>query len=285
MRSFTTTGPVALTVRFAAGRLSVRTAGDADDRTTATVDVRPANPDSAADVEHAAATVVEQHGDAIEVIAPTSKGWFGRNPRLDIRAVIPSASDVDADVKSADVHLTGRLGRVAVASASGDITIDESGELQVRTASGDVSCRAVDDEASVNTASGDVRLEVVGGSAELSTASGDINVSRVGGDARVRSASGDVGLKDAHGSVSARTASGDIRVGSVRRGTVEIDSASGDVEIGVAAGTAAWLDVQALSGSVSSSLEPTDTPTDEADTVSIHAHTLSGDVHVRRAPT
>ena len=87
----------------------------------------------------------------------------------------------------------------------------------------------------------------------------------------------------ADGSVTVRTASGDVRVGSVRRAAVEIDTASGDVEIGVAAGTAAWLDVQALSGSVSSALDAADAPDDDAETVAIHAHTLSGDVRVRRA--
>ena len=285
MKSFTTPGPAALTVRFAAGRLTVRSGGDAEDpvATTASIDVRPANADSTADVEHAAATVVEQRGDTIEVIAPTAKGWFGRNPRLDIRATVPRGSRVDVDVKSADVELAGELGQVAVSSASGDVAVEHTDELRVRTASGDVSSRAITGNASVNTASGDVRLDAIGGSAELSTASGDVNVNHVVGDARVRSASGDVGLKEADGSVAVRTASGDVRIGAVRRATVEVDSASGDVEIGVAAGTSAWLDVQALSGSVSSALDPADAPSDDAETVSIHAHTLSGDIHVRRA--
>jgi DUF4097 and DUF4098 domain-containing protein YvlB len=283
MRSFTTTGPVALVVRFAAGRLSVRT-DDTADTTSASVDVRPANPDSSADVEHAAATTVEQHGDTIEVIAPTSKGWFGRNPRLDVRVVVPPASAVEADVKSADVQLAGRLGRVAVNSASGDVAAEHAEELRVRSASGDVTGRAVGGDASVNTASGDLRLESIDGSAELATASGDIDVGRVAGDARVRSASGDVVIKAADASVGVRTASGDIRIDVLRRGNVEIDTASGDVELGVATGTAAWLDVQALSGRVSSTLEPTDTPGDDTETVSIHAHTLSGDIDLRRAP-
>jgi hypothetical protein len=70
----------------------------------------------------------------------------------------------------------------------------------------------------------------------------------------------------------------------VRRGIVEVDTASGDVEVGIATGTAAWLDVQALSGRVSSTLEATDTPGHDAETVTIHAHTLSGDITLRRAP-
>jgi DUF4097 and DUF4098 domain-containing protein YvlB len=283
MRSFTTAGPAALVVRFASGRLTVRTE-DSGDLTSTSVDVRPGNPDSSADVEHATATTVEQHGDAIEVIAPSSKGWFGRNPRLDVRVVLPPTSSVDADVKSADVQLVGRLERVEVASASGDVAVEHADELQVRSASGDVTGRSIGGNTSVTTASGDVRLESVDGSAELSTASGDIDVNRVADEARVRSASGDVVIKVAGGSVNVRTASGDVRIGVVRRGIVEIDTASGDVEVGVAAGTAAWLDVQAISGRVSSALEATDTPSDDAETVSIHAHTLSGDITLRRAP-
>jgi Putative adhesin len=284
MRSFTTAGPVALTVRFASGRLMVRTDETDDGGTAASVDVRPGNPDSASDVEHAAATTVEQHGDAIEVIAPTSKGWFGRNPRLDIRVIVPPGSAVDADVKSADVQLSGRLGHVEVNSASGDVALEHADELHVRTASGDVAGRSVGANASVNTASGDLRLESIDGSVELASASGDVEVGHVVGDARVRSASGDVVVKAADGSIGVRTASGDIRIDVLRRGSAEIDTASGDVELGVATGTAAWLDVQALSGRVSSTLEPTDTPGDDTETVSIHAHTLSGDIDLRRAP-
>ena len=217
------------------------------------------------------------------MIAPAAKGWFGRNPRLDVRALVPARSRVDVDVKSADVQLAGQLGLVAVSTASGDVAIEHAAELQVRTASGDVACRSVDGSASVNTASGDVRVDVVSGSAELATASGDVSVSHVLGDARVRSASGDVGPREGR-------RFGDRADGVWRRPcrlrparAVEIDTASGDVEIGVAAGTAAWLDVQALSGSVSSALDAADAPDDDAETVAIHAHTLSGDVRVRRA--
>jgi DUF4097 and DUF4098 domain-containing protein YvlB len=283
MKSFTTPGPAALSARFAAGRLTVRTVADGDDATTTTVDVRPGNPHSETDIEHAAATVVEQRGDTIVVIAPPTRGWFGRNPKLDVRAVVPVGSRVDVDVKSADVELAGQLGRASTATASGDVTIDHVAELAARTASGDLTCRTVAGAASVTTASGDARLDAVSGSAELATASGDIEVDSVGGDARARSASGDVAIGRVDGSVTARTASGDVRIRSVRRGTVQIDTASGDVEVGVAAGTAAWLDAQSLSGSVSSTLDPTDTPADDSETVTIHTHSLSGDVHIRRA--
>jgi putative adhesin len=283
MRAFTTLGPPALTVRFATGRLAVRTAEGDEDATTVTVDVRPANPDSTADVEHAAATVVEQRGDTIVVTAPSSRGWFGRQPRLDILAVVPAKTGLDVDVKSADVKLSGELGRVAVDAASGDIVIDHAAELAVRTASGDVTCNSVAGDGSVSSASGDAHVRSIAGSGELSTASGDVRVDRVDGDIRVRSASGDIGLGRVGGSATARTASGDVRIASVRRGDVDVDSKSGDVEIGVPFGTAAWLDVSSVSGSVSSALDASDAPGDEVERVTIRARSISGDVRLRRA--
>lgn len=69
----------------------------------------------------------------------------------------------------------------------------------------------------------------------------------------------------------------------MRSGTVEIDSASGDILIGVAGGTAAWLDVHSLSGDITSELEGADAPDEDAPTVTIRGRTLSGDVAIRRA--
>ncbi len=103
------------------------------------------------------------------------------------------------------------------------------------------------------------------------------------GDANVRSASGDAVIGAVGGSVNAKTASGDIKVESVIAGTTQIDSASGDIWLGVAPGTTAWLEVQSLSGDVTSELQSADAPDEDAPAVSIQARTLSGDVAIRRA--
>ena len=206
MKTFTTPGPAAVMVRFAAGRLYVRTArrprSDHHVGRRATGQPRQLGRRGTRRRHHRG-----QRGETIELIAPTSKGWFGRTPRLEVRLVVPAHSRVDADVKSADVQLAGELGEVFVATASGDVAVEHAAELQVRTASGDVSCRSVAGDASVNTASGDARLDTVGRSAELATASGDVTLLHVGGDTRARSASGDVVIRGADGSVTVRTAS------------------------------------------------------------------------------
>ena len=70
---------------------------------------------------------------------------------------------------------------------------------------------------------------------------------------------------------------------AVIAGTTQIDSASGDIWLGVAPGTTAWLEVQSLSGDVTSELQSAGAPDEDAPTVSIQARTLSGDVAIRRA--
>lgn len=281
MQSFTTPGPVALNIRFAGGQLHLT----AEHRDTTEIEVAPGNPSNTADVEHAAATVVDQRGNEIVVHAPDTKRWFGRTPKLDIRVITSARADATIHVESADVRLVGPVGAADVISASGPVRFDDVASLTVNTASADVIGDRIGDDARAKSASGDIQLGELGGNGDFTTASGDIDVATVGGDATCRSASGDVSIGPIGGSASAKTASGDIRLASVRGGTVEIDSASGDVWIGVAVGTAAWLDVQSLTGDVRSDLEGTEAPDDAAPTVTIRARTLSGDVAIRRAST
>jgi len=279
MKTFTTPSPVALTVKFADGSLQIL----AEDRDTTTVDVAPANASNAGDVDHAAGTTVEQRGNEILVIAPDTKRWFGRTPKLDVRIAMPVDSSATLFVESADIRLTGRLGDTDINTASGDIQFEHVGSITASTASGDIRGSAVAADAKFKSASGDVRVDHVGGTADAMTASGDLLLPAVGGGAHVRTASGDAGLGIVGGSVEAKTASGDIRIESVQHGTVEIDSASGDVWIGIAQGTAAWLEVQSLSGDVTSELDGTDAPDDDAPAVTVRARSLSGDVAIRRA--
>lgn len=281
MQTFNTPDPVALTIRFAGGSLQAV----AERRDTTTVEISPANPANSADVEHAAGTTVEQRGSEVVIIAPDTKRWFGRTPKLDVKVVAPTDSGLTAFVESADVRLDGQLASVDVNSASGDVRIEHAASLTVSTASGDVWGDSVGGDARIKTASGDVRLTEVIGTGDVTTASGDIQIQNVNGDVNLRSASGDATVGAVGGSVSAKTASGDIRVDSVTIGSVEIDSASGDVWLGVAPGTAAWLEVQSLSGDVTSELQSSDAPADDGPSVSIRARTLSGDVAIRRAVT
>jgi len=83
--------------------------------------------------------------------------------------------------------------------------------------------------------------------------------------------------------VSATTSAGDIRLHSVRSGSVTAESTYGRVEIGVAQGSAAWLEVEARHGVVRSELEQAEGPGEADHTVEIRATTSYGDIILRRA--
>ncbi len=275
---YTTPGPTALTVRFASGDLRV----EAADRPDVEIAVEPYGS-SSADRELADATVVEQVGNEIRIIAPDSKGWLRRSASLRVRASVPTGTSTRIAVESADVALTGTLGALDITTASGDVAAERASSFALVAASADVVCRHVDGDASVKTASGDVHLGPVGGDGHLAVASGDLEIESFDGSVDFKSASGDVKIGRVGRSVTGRTASGDVRVLSVGSGTVEADSASGDITIGIAAGVAAWLDLQSVSGDVSSTLDDADAPVAGDATVTVRARTLSGDIRIVRA--
>jgi hypothetical protein len=281
MPSFPTPGPVDLRVRIGEGEVTVMAA----ERTDTEVEVRPANPASRGDVELAEATRIEHLGNDVVVEAPMQRhSWLlGRSAAIVVRVGLPEGSAARIDVASADVRCRGRLGAVETKSASGDVEIDHAATLSVQTASGDILVREADGDARLGTASGDISLFDVSGSAQLSTASGDVYVGHAVGDLGVKAASGDTAIDAADASVTVKSASGDAELRRVRTGTVTLETASGDVGVGIAEGTAAWLDVQSLTGEVRSSLDNADGPVEGGETVRVRARTISGDVSITRA--
>jgi hypothetical protein len=255
--------PVALSLRIAGGGAEIV----AEDRQTATVDVRPFDGSDAAQ-EAASATRVEMRDGALVVEAPEWTGWlFRRGPRVRVTARIPQGGDLTVKVASADVKAVGRYGTLSVNSASGDISVDH--------ATGD---------GTVNTASGDVRLGRIDGELRLNAASGDLSIGHVGGDTSAHSASGDISIDRADASVKATTASGDVRVGVTSNGMTKINTASGDVSIGVATGTGVWLDLTTLSGDTHTDLAMPEGGGDQSTaTLSLVVRTASGDIDVHRA--
>jgi DUF4097 and DUF4098 domain-containing protein YvlB len=207
-----------------------------------------------------AQTKVEHRDGELSVTAPRqSHSFFGRKPQLTLTVTVPTGSSLLVRTSSADVEARGTFGRTQVDTGSGDVELESVAELQVRTGSGDVRVRAMD-----------------GGG--ISTGSGDAYVDETRGPLKVTSGSGDIVVAEARNGAHANTASGDVQLLRVHSGPVRANTASGDVHVGVAAGTAAWLDVRTLSGDVHSELAGSDEPTEAEQTVQLHVNTASGDI-------
>jgi Putative adhesin len=279
MPTFDTPQPIFASIDIGAGRVRI----SASDRADTIVEVRPTDESEDADVKAAEATRIEYGNGRLVVEGPKSKlrSLFRRTASIDVTVELPTDSRVDAK-GSADVRSEGRLGDAEFSSAAGDLRLHHTGRLKLRTAAGDISVARAVGHADVGTAAGKIWIGEIDGTAVAKTSSGDVDVGEVTGDLRLNTAYGDISVDRALATVAAKTAYGSVRIGEVVRGSVVLTTGYGDLEVGIAAGTAAWLDVNSQFGTVRSDLHAADAPEPAAETVEVRARTGYGDIVIRR---
>jgi DUF4097 and DUF4098 domain-containing protein YvlB len=190
---------------------------------------------------------------------------------------------VSTDVQLGDVRCTGRLGECRIKTSLGNLSVERTGPARLSTGMGDVTVDAIGGAAEVTTGSGRVEIGEVAGTAVVKNSNGETTIDAVTGDARVRAANGGIRVGRAGAGVDAKTSLGSVRLGEVVRGSVVLGSAAGDVEVGIAEGTAAWLDVTTGFGQVHNLLENVTRPDEADETVEVRGRTSFGDITVRRS--
>ena len=195
---------------------------------------------------------------------------------------LPAGSHVHGTAGLADFHCDGPLGECQIKTSLGDIRLDRTQGLSIKSATGDISVDHV-----VGHAERQGRVRRRAGARARSTAviknsNGDTWVGVAGGDLRVNAANGNIAVDLAQATVGAKSANGDVRLGEVVRGSVVLETHLGDLEVGIREGTAAWLDVRSTAGKVHNELEAADAPEPSAETVEVRARTTVGDVVIRR---
>ncbi len=244
MSTFPTPDPITASVEVVGGSVHVV----ATAREDTVVQVRPQDPNRASDVKVAEGARIDYRNGTLAVSAGRRFVSIGRGGAVTVDIELPSRS------------------RLQVSSASAKVRAD--GEF---------------DECRFSTASGDVVVDKVVGNIKADSASGDITVQYLTGAATISSASGDATVGELVGDVRFRAASGSLSVAAAVNGTVAVQTGSGDVEVGVPEGTAARLDLRTGSGEVRNSLQPSDGPADDDETLTVHVRTGSGDIRVQRA--
>ncbi|MBD2830786.1 DUF4097 family beta strand repeat-containing protein [Streptomyces sp. NPDC053741] len=280
MPSFDTPEPISATAHMEAGSLQFT----ASDSRTTVVEVRPRDPRKDLDVRTAEQTEVTCANGALTVRTPKSSLFgLGRTGVVDVTVELPTGSRVDATGAWAQVLGEGRLGEVRVKTSSGDVRLDTTGPLRLTASHGSITVDRVEGRAEITTSSGSMRVGLLDGPAVLKNSHGSTTVGSATGELRVSGANGDIEIRRAEDSVTATTAHGTLRVDSVCRGTVQLETNHGAIDIGVREGTAAWLDASSGRGQVRNALTSSDTPGETEDTVKIRARTRWGNIDVRRA--
>ncbi len=284
MPTFATPHPIAAVIDVGGVMLSVR----AGERADTAVDLRPHNPARTADVDLAKRTTIDLSDGRLTVRSPRTarsrlRSLFGGGDRVDVDIALPAGSTLEVRGWG-DITAEGPLDAVDIDTAMGDIDLDRVvGRLRAKTSMGDIRVGSATGSVELRTSAGGVQVGRAGADVTASTSAGDVRVDDAEGELRLSTSAGDVRVERASSAVSAKTSAGDIRLHSVRSGPVTAETSYGRIEIGVAHGSAAWLEVEARHGVVRSELEQVEGPGEAECTVEIRATTGYGDIVLRRA--
>ena len=193
---------------------------------------------------------------------------------------VPVGVRVSARATNGDISITGTKGGVEANTQSGDLNIDDVGDM-------------VD----LGSLSGNITARGISGNIDVRAVSGDLNLSDVKGDVEASSVSGDIDLRNVTARyVRAKSTSGDITFdGTIdSTGRYELASHSGSVYVVIPQGTGALLSVATYSGSIESDFEITLKPGDQGSSSArrftfeigkgdarISAESFSGDITIR----
>jgi DUF4097 and DUF4098 domain-containing protein YvlB len=263
------------------------------DRADTIVEVRPGDPNNAADIKAAENTRVG-YDDATRTLSVVSRkplnrfvNFSSKRPEsIDVVIQLPTDSDVRGEAEVGDFQSDGALGTVALKTDLGVVRLAETGPLNLRGGVGEITVEAVGGSAVVHSASNDIRIGAVDGTADISADNGKVRVGLVTGPAEIKVSNGSVSVDRALSDITAGSSNGEVRIGEVVRGKVSATSKNGGVEVGIREGSAAWLELKTGVGRVYNELATADAPeADEpVDKVEVHASTKLGDVTIRRAP-
>lgn len=281
MPRFETPEPISVTLELGVGNVRIA----ASDRTDTVVEVRPSDEADESDVKAAQQVRVDFSNGTLRVTGPKIRAFdFSRKTRsVDVSIELPTGSHLSAEMQLGDYRCAGRLGQCRLKTSAGNIGLERTGPLRLDTSAGHITAGDVAGNAEISTGSGKVQIGEVDGTAVIKNSNGDTTIDAVTGDVRVRAANGGIHIEHAGAGVDAKTSNGSIRLGEVSRGSVVLATAMGDLDIGIAEGTAAWLEVNTGFGKVRNLLDNTTRPDDVARTVEIRGGTSFGDITIHRS--
>lgn len=281
MPKFDTPEPISVTLDLGVGDVRIA----ASDRGDTVVEVRPSDGADESDVWAAQQVRADYTNGVLRITGPKARAFdFSRRTRsVDVSIELPTGSLVSAEAQMGTFRSTGRLGECRFKTGAGNAWLERAGSLRLHTGAGHVTVDGVAGNVDISTGTGKIQLGEVDGAAVVKSSNGDIVIDAVAGDARVRTANGAIAIERAGAGVDAKTSNGAIRLGEVVRGSVVLGTAAGDLDIGIAEGTAAWLEVNTSFGHLRNLLENALRPDETDQRVEVRGRTSYGDITIRRA--
>jgi DUF4097 and DUF4098 domain-containing protein YvlB len=171
----------------------------------------------------------------------------------DIRFYNDISGNIDLKSSSGDFSARNIEGNLKYSLSSGDIDVGEiTGEFDGTSSSGDVELHTVNGNIFAHASSGDFKirkLKITKG--KISTSSGDVRISEIDGDLSMKTSSGDIDIEKISGKFDGRCSSGDLKIEEVLS-DIKLETSSGDVDVRNASGS---VDITTSSGGVELGIE------------------------------
>lgn len=174
-------------------------------------------------------------------------------------------------VEENDQYITLKLQDTPDSRVDAALNVPPGTAVEIRTASGNASVRALSGSVKVQGASADFEGRGLTGSLDVILASGDASLKEsTVSMASIETKSGEIFIGKVEGSINARTSSGNVVMSEVSGRTISVDAASGDVSLDLVKPIEGNVSVRAVSGDVSVGI------TDGSDAL-VSLSTLQGD--------
>lgn len=279
MPNYQTPEPIAVTLELGVGYVRII----ASERTDTVVEVRPSDEADESDVKAAQQVRVEYSNGTLRITGPKRTFDFSKKTKsVDVSIDLPSGSQVSAHLQMGDLRTAGRLGECTL-KTTGNVWLERTGPLRLHTGMGHITADGIAGNAEISTGSGKIQIGEIEGTAVVKNSNGDTTINAVTGDVQVRNANGAIDVERAGAGVDAKTSNGSIRLGEVVRGSVVLGTAAGDLDIGIAEGTAAWLELNTSFGHVRNLMDNTTRPDDTDQTVEVRGRTSYGDITIHHS--
>jgi DUF4097 and DUF4098 domain-containing protein YvlB len=254
--TFVVDGPAVLDLETMAGNVTVTGGTQSEVQVTARLSLWGADEE---DARQQLDLQMAQEGNRITIrVVRPQRAYVGfaftRGSRADFEIRVPSETSLQLASSSGDLALSdvtggGELrtvsgniqvdevnGGLSVQSSSGDVTLaglNDAGDLEVGTVSGDVKLQDVEgDSLTAHTSSGKIQIDqgTLGGALDLETVSGDVAALGIRATScRLVSSSGKLTLEGCSGRLEMQTVSGSIQVNKARDVELELSTSSGEV--------------------------------------------------------
>jgi hypothetical protein len=173
--------------------------------------------------------------------------------RVPLTLNVPLATSVIVKGCSGDVR-AHRLETLRVENHQGDLTISQVKSVTVAAACGDMSSRD-SDRLDVSELNGDLSVRAVGEEATVTSVCGDVSLSGIQGRVSLRETTGDVSVRAPGGDVTIHDINGEVKLaGKLQQGQLSVES-NGNVIIHLDPESSARIQIKAPLGRVRSDIE------------------------------